>query len=44
MSFVIVDPEVLGDDPTARRRSAMVMSSAFGLLALVVVALPRLVG
>ena len=35
---------LLHEDPTARRRSAMVMSSAFGLLALVVVALPRLVG
>jgi protein-S-isoprenylcysteine O-methyltransferase Ste14 len=35
---------LLREDPTARRRSAMVMSSAFGLLALVVIALPRLVG
>jgi hypothetical protein len=28
----------------ARRRSAVVMSSVFGLLTLVVIALPRLVG
>jgi hypothetical protein len=35
---------LLREDPTARRRSAAVMSSAFGLLALIVVALPRLVG
>jgi protein-S-isoprenylcysteine O-methyltransferase Ste14 len=35
---------LLREDPTARHRSAMVMSSAFGLLALVVIALPRLVG
>ena len=35
---------LLREDPTARRRSAVVMSSAFGLLALVLIALPRLVG
>jgi protein-S-isoprenylcysteine O-methyltransferase Ste14 len=35
---------LLREDPMARRRSAVVMSSAFGLLALVVFALPRLVG
>ncbi len=35
---------LLREDPTARHRSAVVMSSAFGLLALVVIALPRLVG
>jgi protein-S-isoprenylcysteine O-methyltransferase Ste14 len=35
---------LLREDPMARRRSAVVMSSAFGLLALVMVALPRLVG
>jgi len=35
---------LLREDPTARRRSAVVMSSAFGLLALVVIALPRMVG
>jgi protein-S-isoprenylcysteine O-methyltransferase Ste14 len=35
---------LLREDPMARRRSAVVMSSAFGLLALVVIALPRLVG
>jgi len=35
---------LLRDDPMARRRSAVVMSSAFGLLALAVIALPRLVG
>jgi len=35
---------LLREDPTARRRSAAVMSSAFGLLALVVIALPRIVG
>ena len=35
---------LLREDPMARRRSAVVMSSVFGLLALVVVALPRLVG
>jgi len=35
---------LLREDPTARRRSAVVMSSVFGLLALVVIALPRLVG
>ncbi len=34
---------LLREDPTARHRSAVVMSSAFGLLALVVTALPRLV-
>jgi hypothetical protein len=35
---------LLREDPMARRRSAVVMSSAFGLMALVVIALPRLVG
>jgi hypothetical protein len=35
---------LLREDPMARRRSAVVMSSVFGLLALVVIALPRLVG
>jgi protein-S-isoprenylcysteine O-methyltransferase Ste14 len=35
---------LLREDPMARRRSAVVMSSTFGLLALVVIALPRLVG
>ena len=35
---------LLREDPIARRRSAAVMSSVFGLLALVVIALPRLVG
>ena len=35
---------LLREDPMARRRSAVVLSSAFGLLALVVIALPRLVG
>lgn len=35
---------LLREDPTARRRSAVVMSSAFGLLALVVIALPWLAG
>jgi protein-S-isoprenylcysteine O-methyltransferase Ste14 len=35
---------LLREDPTARRRSAVVMSSVFGMLALVVIALPRLVG
>ena len=35
---------LLREDPTARRRSVVVMSSAFGLLALVVIALPRLMG
>lgn len=35
---------LLREDPAARQRSAVVMSSAFGLLALVVIALPRLVG
>ena len=34
---------LLREDPMARRRSAAVMGSAFGLLALVVIALPRLV-
>lgn len=35
---------LLREDPVARRRSAVVMSSIFGLLAVVVIALPRLVG
>jgi len=35
---------LLREDPTARRRSAVVMSSVVGLLVLVVIALPRLVG
>jgi protein-S-isoprenylcysteine O-methyltransferase Ste14 len=35
---------LLRTDPVARRRSALVMSSAFGLLAVVLIALPRLVG
>jgi protein-S-isoprenylcysteine O-methyltransferase Ste14 len=35
---------LLREDPMARRRSAMVMSSAFALLAAVVITLPRLVG
>jgi protein-S-isoprenylcysteine O-methyltransferase Ste14 len=35
---------LLREDPMARRRSALVMSSVFGLLAVVVIALPRLVG
>jgi protein-S-isoprenylcysteine O-methyltransferase Ste14 len=35
---------LLREDRTARRRSAAVMSSAFGLLALIVIALPKLVG
>jgi protein-S-isoprenylcysteine O-methyltransferase Ste14 len=35
---------LLRTDPVARRRSAVVMSSAFGLLAVVVIALPRLIG
>jgi protein-S-isoprenylcysteine O-methyltransferase Ste14 len=35
---------LLREDPTARRRSAVVMSSIFGLLAAVVIALPRFVG
>ncbi len=35
---------LLRTDPMARRRSAVVMSSAFALLAVVVIALPRLVG
>jgi len=35
---------LLREDPTARRRSAVVMSSVFGMLALVLIALPRLVG
>jgi protein-S-isoprenylcysteine O-methyltransferase Ste14 len=35
---------LLREDPMARHRSAVVMSSAFGLMALVVIALPRLVG
>ena len=35
---------LLREDPVARRRSAVVMSSAFGLLALVMIATPRLVG
>jgi protein-S-isoprenylcysteine O-methyltransferase Ste14 len=35
---------LLREDPTARRRSAVVMSSVFGLLAVVVIAIPRLVG
>src|SRR5450756_2063697 len=35
---------LLREAPMARRRSVVVMSSAFGLLALVVIALPRLVG
>ena len=35
---------LLHEDPVARRRSAVVMSSAFGLLILIVIALPRLVG
>jgi protein-S-isoprenylcysteine O-methyltransferase Ste14 len=39
-SFLVL----LRQDSTARRRSAVVMSSAFGLLAFVVIALPRLVG
>ena len=35
---------LLREDPMARRRSAMVMSSVFGLLVVVAIALPRLVG
>ncbi len=35
---------LLREDPVARRRSAVVLSSTFGLLAVVIVALPRLVG
>jgi len=35
---------VLREDPMARRRSAVVMSSIFGLLAVVMIVLPRLVG
>jgi len=35
---------LLRTDPVARRRSTVVMSSAFGLLFVVVIALPRLVG
>ena len=35
---------LLRDDPAARRRCGVVMSSAFGLVALVLVALPRLSG
>jgi protein-S-isoprenylcysteine O-methyltransferase Ste14 len=35
---------LLREDQIARRRSAVVMGSMFGLLALVVIALPRLVG
>jgi protein-S-isoprenylcysteine O-methyltransferase Ste14 len=35
---------LLREDPMARRRSAVVMSSVFGLLALVVIVLPRLFG
>jgi protein-S-isoprenylcysteine O-methyltransferase Ste14 len=35
---------LLREDPLARRRSAVVMSSAFGLLALVIIAVPRLIG
>jgi protein-S-isoprenylcysteine O-methyltransferase Ste14 len=35
---------LLRDDPTARSRSAVVLSSVFGLLAVIVIALPRLVG
>jgi protein-S-isoprenylcysteine O-methyltransferase Ste14 len=35
---------LLREDPIARRRSVVVMSSAFGLLALVMMATPRLVG
>lgn len=35
---------LLRDDPVARRRSGVVMTSAFGLAALVLVALPRLTG
>jgi protein-S-isoprenylcysteine O-methyltransferase Ste14 len=35
---------LLREDPVARRRSAVVMSTVFGLLALVVITLPRLVG
>jgi hypothetical protein len=35
---------LLREDPMARRRSVVIMSSAFGLLALVVIALPRLMG
>ncbi len=35
---------LLREDPVARRRSAVVMSSAFGLLGLVLIALPRLAG
>jgi len=35
---------LLREDPSARHRSAVVMSSVFGLLALAVIALPRLVG
>lgn len=35
---------LLREDPVARRRSAVVMSSVIGVLALVVIALPRLVG
>jgi protein-S-isoprenylcysteine O-methyltransferase Ste14 len=35
---------LLREDRTARRRSAVVLSSVFGLLALIVTALPKLVG
>jgi protein-S-isoprenylcysteine O-methyltransferase Ste14 len=35
---------LLRDDPAARRRCGLVMSSAFGLLVVVLVALPRLTG
>jgi protein-S-isoprenylcysteine O-methyltransferase Ste14 len=35
---------LLREDPTARRRSAVVTSSVFGMLALVVITLPRIVG
>ena len=35
---------LLREDPMVRRRSAMVMSSVFGLLVVVAIALPRLVG
>ncbi|MGA7803751.1 methyltransferase family protein [Bradyrhizobium sp.] len=35
---------LLHDDPAARRRSGLVMSSALGLLAVVMVVLPRLMG
>ncbi len=36
--------KLLRDDPLARRRSGVVMTSAFGLVGLVLVALPRLAG